>query len=74
MLMMPPNRELLEELAALIAPERGWDAAEQRAQVERTLSRWPRIVADEQATDQNSAGPPNPGEQSAAKDSAGPEQ
>lgn len=74
MLMMPPNRELLEELAALIAPERGWDAAEQQAQVERTLSRWPRIVADERATDQNSAGPPNPGEQNAAKDSAGPKQ
>ncbi len=48
MLMMPPNQELLEELASLIAPVRGWSADECAEQVARTLQRWPRIVPDPQ--------------------------
>lgn len=46
MLMMPPSEELLRKLAALIAPKLGWSVDECERQVQRTLERWPRIVAD----------------------------
>ncbi len=50
MLMMPPNRELLQELATLIAPVRGWSATDCEQQVARTLERWPRIDPDATST------------------------
>ncbi|MEN8720749.1 MAG: glycerol-3-phosphate dehydrogenase/oxidase [Oceanococcaceae bacterium] len=50
MLMMPPNEPLLTELAQLIAPVRGWSEADCQRQVQRTLARWPRIIADADAT------------------------
>lgn len=46
-LMMPPNEAVLVDLAELVGAELGWDAAERRRQVQRSLARWPRIVSDD---------------------------
>ena len=46
-LMMPPNEAVLEDLSELVGQELGWDAAERRRQVQRSLARWPRIVSDD---------------------------
>lgn len=46
-LMMPPNEAVLEDLSELLGQELGWDAAERRRQVQRSLARWPRIVSDD---------------------------